>query len=141
MCKCKCKCKSNDGQKMICIEEHKYLFAKEMYQHYKELFESALNEFKFRSLNVQHLLVLLEEVVVLLWNNRKKSMIAKVIENWLERYKIDLNIHNSEICDWQYNFSDVIGDENLEYENDNLETEDHQENMEDFNDYDEEDDD
>lgn len=114
MCKCKCKCKSNDEQKMICIEEHKYLFAKEMYQHYKELFEVAVNELKFKSMNVQHLLSVLEECVVLLGNKRPHMVIATVIENWIDRHNIDVNIHNSMIWDWQPSFADIVCDEVLE---------------------------
>lgn len=126
MCKCKCKC--NDKQKMICIEESKYLFAKEMHQHYKELFETALSQLKFKSLNVEHLLCVLEEVVVLLWNWRPAMMIAKVIDNGIERYNIDLNINNSMIWEWQPNFSDIVGNEDLddsdEYSDDELDLED-----------------
>lgn len=123
MCKgnCKCKCKINhddsiDESDCICIKESSYLFAKEMHQHYKELFETALSQLKFKSLNVEHLLCLLEEVVVLLWNGRPAMMIAKVIDNWIERYNIDLNINNSMIGEWQPNFSDIVGNDDLDDE-------------------------
>lgn len=117
MCNKNCKCSGN--WKSCCkadkccdgyVEESKYLFAKEMYQHYKELYEVALSELKFKSLNVDHLLQTLEEVVVLLWNNRKPLVIAKVIDNAINRYNIDINIHNSMIADWQTSFADIVWD-------------------------------
>lgn len=118
MCKGKCKCKANDEQKMICIEESKYLFSREMHAHYKELYETSVNELRFKSMNVQHLLSLFNECAVLLENKRPHTIISKVIENGIEKHNIDINIHNSQICDWQYNFSDNIGNENLEEEYD-----------------------
>lgn len=138
MCNKNCKCSGN--WKSCCkadnccdgyVEESKYLFAKEMFQHYKELYGVALNELKFKSMNIQHLLQMLEEVVVLLWNKRPPMVIAKVIDNGIERYNIDTAIHNSLIADWQYNFADISWDieECLDEEED-----DHQENMEDFHD-------
>lgn len=112
-CKCSCNWKDCCKADNCCdgyVEESKYLFAKEMYQHYKELYEVALSELKFKSLNVDHLLQTLEEVVVLLWNNRKPLMIAKVIDNAIDRYNIDINIHNSMIADWQTSFADIVWD-------------------------------
>lgn len=112
-CKCSCNWKDCCKGDNCCdgyVEESKYLFAKEMYQHYKELYEVALSELKFKSLNVNHLLQTLEEVVVLLWNNRKPLMIAKVIDNAIDRYNIDINIHNSMIADWQTSFADIVWD-------------------------------
>lgn len=131
MTKCKCECTCGYDKKKCCsncckpvyVEEHKYLFAKEMYQHYQELYEVALGELKFKSLSVDHLLSILEEVVVLLQNERPGMVIAKVIDNGIERYNIDRNIHNSMIGDGQYNFGDImerndIDDEEFEYEDD-----------------------
>jgi len=66
---------------MITIEESKYLFARDMYAHYKELYETAVNELKFKSMNVQHLLSLLNECAVLLENKRPYEIISTVIEN------------------------------------------------------------
>lgn len=112
-CKCSCNWKDCCKADNCCdgyVEESKYLFAKEMYQHYKELYEVALSELKFKSLNVDHLLQTLEEVVVLLWNNRKPLIIAKVIDNAIDRYNIDINIHNSMIADWQTSFADIVWD-------------------------------
>lgn len=112
-CKCSCNWKDCCKADNCCdgyVEESKYLFAKEMYQHYKELYEVALSELKFKSLNVDHLLQTLEEVVVLLWNNRKPLVIAKVIDNAIDRYNIDINIHNSMIADWQTSFADIVWD-------------------------------
>ena len=132
MCNKKCKkcmCTTEDP-KMITIEESKYLFAKEMFQHYKELYETALSELKFKSLNVQHLLSIIEEVVVLLSQNRPHLMIGKIIDNGIERYNMDLNLHNSSIADWQYSFDDFIPSTEVDFKDE----EDHQENMEDFND-------
>ena len=107
-----CKGKKCQEQKegMITIEENKYLFAKEMYQHYKELYEVALSELKFKSLNVQHLLNILEEAVVLLWKWFPHLWIAKIIDNGIERYNMDINIHNATIADWQTNFWDISKD-------------------------------
>lgn len=125
--KCKnCTCKKEEP-KMITIEEGKYLFAKEMYQHYSELFTTAVNELKFKSMNVQHLLSILEEVLVLLSQNRPHLMIAKIIDNGVERYNMDINIHNASIADWQYSFADFTP--SIEDEEDG-----EQENMSDFND-------
>lgn len=112
-CKCSCNWKDCCKGDKCCdgyVEESKYLFAKEMYQHYKELYEVALSELKFKSLNVDHLLQTLEEVVVLLWNNRKPLVIVKVIDNAIDRYNIDINIHNSMIADWQTSFADIVWD-------------------------------
>lgn len=108
MCKGK-KCQEQE-QGMILVEESKYLFAKEMYQHYKELYEVALSEFKFKSLNIQHLLSILEEVVVLLWKWFPHLWIAKIIDNGIDRYNMDINIHNSTIADGQTNFGDIVTD-------------------------------
>lgn len=108
MCKGK-KCQEQE-EGMITIEENKYLFAKEMYQHYKELYEVALSELKFKSLNVQHLLSVLEEVVVLLWKWFHNLWIAKIIDNGIERYNMDINIHNSTIAYGQTNFGDIAAD-------------------------------
>lgn len=121
MCNGKCKnCKNKQHEQteeeFVLVEESKYLFNQEMYHHYKELYEVALQQLKFKSMNVDHLLSILEEVVVLLANNRPPMVIAKVIDNWIERYNIDLAINNSMICDWQTNFSDIIGNEDLDDE-------------------------
>lgn len=118
MCKGK-KCQKQE-EGMILIEESKYLFAKEMYQHYKELYEVALSEFKFKSLNIQHLLSILEEVVVLLWKWFPHLWIAKIIDNGIDRYNMNVNIHNSTIADGQTNFGDIVTDIE-EYEEDNIE--------------------
>lgn len=117
MCNKNCKCSGN--WKSCCkadnccdgyVEESKYLFAKEMYQHYKELYEVALSELKFKSLNVQHLLSILEEAVVLLWKWFPHLWIAKIIDNGIDRYNMDINIHNSTIADGQTNFGDIVTD-------------------------------
>lgn len=113
--KCKCSCNWKDcckGDKCCAgyVEESKYLFAKEMYQHYKELYEVALSELKFKSLNVQHLLSILEEAVVLLWKWFPHLWIAKIIDNGIDRYNMDINIHNSTIADGQTNFGDIVTD-------------------------------
>ena len=102
--------KQQEQEMMITIEESKYLFAKEMHQHYKELYEVALSELKFKSLNVQHLLSIIEEVIVLLWKWFPHLWIAKIIDNGIDRYNMDVNIHNSTIADWQTNFGDIAVD-------------------------------
>lgn len=129
MKKCKCECTCDYDKKECCsncckpnyVEESKYLFAKEMYQHYKEMYEVASSELQFKSLNVDHLLSILEEVVVLLQNERPGMVIAKVIDNGIERYNIDRNIHNSMICDGQYNFGDIEEQEEEDFDEEEYE--------------------
>lgn len=121
MCKnCECtksentKCCPNDCE---CLEDSpKYLFAKEMYQHYKELYEVAVQELKFKWLQVDHLLSILEEVVVHLQQNRKPMVIAKVIDNGIERFNIDRIIQNSEVFENPEDYAFTNDEDNEEYD-------------------------
>ena len=69
----------------------------EMHQHYKELYEVAIWEIKFNSLQKEHYLSLLDEVEALLDKNIKPSLIKKVIENWKTRWMLDISIHYNEL--------------------------------------------
>lgn len=64
------------------------LFHKEMHEHYKELFETAVSELKYEKMNVSFLYSLIEELEVL-WDDLVKA----VIENGKNRHELDKIIH------------------------------------------------
>lgn len=74
----------------------KIWFHNEMHKHYKELYEVAMWELRFSGIQKQHYMSMLDEVEVLLDKNIKSSLIKKVIENWKERWMIDISIHFNE---------------------------------------------
>lgn len=71
----------------------RYFYHKEMHTHYKQLFETSINEIKFWWLQKQHLEWILDEVDVLLEKWCKNTLIQKVIELWKKRAMLDVSIH------------------------------------------------
>ena len=66
---------------------------KELYLHYKELFQSGTSELKFKNMIIESLLNALYEVQAV----TNDDMIKKVIDNYIERYNLDLLVHARKI--------------------------------------------
>lgn len=73
--------------------ERMYKVAKEMREHYEDLFTTALSELKFANLQTAHLKSVLDEIVVL----SKEEIVKAVIENSLNRAELDKLIHIKEV--------------------------------------------
>jgi hypothetical protein len=69
-------------------KKNKPNFREDMYEHYKELFTTSVNELHFTSLQVEHLYSVLDELLTLV-NGLEKT----VIENALQRHELDKLIH------------------------------------------------
>ena len=65
----------------------------ELYKHYSELYHLAVGELKFERLQTDHLQTVLGEVQELAEQGVSQKLIAKVIENGIERRNLDKLIH------------------------------------------------
>ena len=86
----KCKEKIKKLKKKLSNKEAARLAARDMADHYEELFTTAVSELKFKNMKVDFLLSLIYEIEELTDDN----ILKKVIENGLERQALDTIIHN-----------------------------------------------
>lgn len=74
---------------------------KELYSHYKELFEVSVSELKFYKMRIENLKNIIEEIETITDDNLTK----KLCKIGIERDNIDTIIHNKTICYNQNNGS------------------------------------
>ena len=70
-----------------------YLANKELKKHYKDLYETAVNELHFEKMSVDYLIGVLEEVETVSKLKLNQALITKIVENAKERHYLDKLIH------------------------------------------------
>lgn len=86
--------------------KHWYKVHKELHAHYEEVYKSASKELRFQILQTEHYKSILDEVDVLLDKGCKPSLIRKVIENWKQRWVLDISLHFDLECGGIKGFND-----------------------------------
>lgn len=74
---------------------------KELYLHYKELFEVSVSELKFYKMRVENLKNIIEEIETV----GEDTLTKKLCKIGIERDNLDVIIHNKQICYNQKNGS------------------------------------
>ena len=63
------------------------------YKELEELYQSSLRELTFSNMRIDHHQSILNEVEILLKKKVPHWIIQKVIENWMQRWVLDISIH------------------------------------------------
>jgi len=75
------------------MKKSKCLYHKEMHEHYKELYKTAIKELKFARTQIEFYKNIIDEIYELNKLNVKQSLINWVIDNAKIRWDLDINIH------------------------------------------------
>ena len=76
-----------------------YKANKELLEHYKEMYCTAVKELRFEKMQVDYLLGVLNEIEELASQKLNPKLIEQIVTNAKERQNLDKLIHNSLIFD------------------------------------------